>query len=115
MTVVPFLAHKFMADLNAAPARTGLLVYVHTARTRGLPSWLLDTPIVVLQYGRGLAIPTLDLEVDSVGIFATLAFQRTACAVEVPWEAVLAWGQHGRPSWLRRGVRIAASGAIEVA
>jgi stringent starvation protein B len=45
---------------------------------------------LVLQYGRNMPIPIIDLEVTEAGISATLSFSRVSHRTYVPWHAVYA-------------------------
>lgn len=47
-----------------------------------------DQALLVLRIGLEMPIPIPDLEIDEVGIRATLSFDRTPHAVFVPWESV---------------------------
>ena len=44
--------------------------------------------VTVLQYGNGLPIPIVDLNIDDAGIGATLSFGRVPSRTFVPWTAV---------------------------
>ena len=45
---------------------------------------------LVLQYGRNMPIPIIDLEVTEAGVTATLSFSRVSHRTYVPWHAVYA-------------------------
>jgi stringent starvation protein B len=45
---------------------------------------------LVLQYGRNMPIPIMDLEVTEAGVSATLSFSRVSHRTYVPWSAVYA-------------------------
>lgn len=53
-----------------------------------VPQKFRDQPLLVLRFGHEMPIPIPDLEIDDVGITATLSFDRTPHAVVVPWQAV---------------------------
>jgi hypothetical protein len=49
---------------------------------------LKDQGHLVLQYGYDLPIPIADLQVDELGVIATLSFARAPQRTVVPWSAV---------------------------
>jgi hypothetical protein len=51
-------------------------------------------PVVLLDYGYGLARPTDDLKLDDRGITATLIFDGVDHATFVPWGAIIAMQRH---------------------
>lgn len=60
------------------------------ARRAGVvvPAHLKGEGHLVLQYGRNLPIPIPDLQIDDIGVSATLSFARTPHRTVVPWSAV---------------------------
>ena len=82
--------------LKADVARALLVngtVFVHLdPRAPGVvvPPWYRDQAQLVLQVGLDMAVPIPDLRVSDEGLWATLSFNRTPYACEVPWEAVFA-------------------------
>src|SRR5689334_17257928 len=75
-------------------------VYVHLdPRIEGVavPKQFRKDHQLVLQIGLDMPVPIPDLRVDDVGIRATLSFQRTPFACEVPWSSVFALvGEDGK-------------------
>jgi len=53
-----------------------------------VPLKFLEQPLLVLRIGLEMPIPIPDLDIDDLGITATLSFDRTPHAVVVPWDAV---------------------------
>jgi stringent starvation protein B len=53
-----------------------------------VPPKFLAQPLLVLRIGLEMPIPIPDLEIDDLGITATLSFDRTPHPVVVPWHAV---------------------------
>jgi hypothetical protein len=66
--------------IHLDPRRTGVVV---PPRFRGQPR-------LILQVGRGMAVPIPDLVVDNGGISATLSFDRTPFWCSMPWSSVFA-------------------------
>ncbi len=101
-------------------------VFVHLdPRREGVvvPRRFSAQPQLVLQLGLALPIPIDDLKIDERGWSATLSFQRTPFACEVPWPAVYAIvGEDGRgmvwpdalPAELLAELRREVHGALEV-
>lgn len=75
-------------------------VYVHLdPRIDGVavPKQFRKDHQLVLQIGLDMPVPIPDLRVDDTGIRATLSFQRTPFACEVPWDSVFALvGEDGK-------------------
>lgn len=62
-----------------------------------VPRRYRDQPILVLRIGLEMPIPIPDLEINDVGITATLSFDRTPHAVIVPWQGVFGMvTEHGQ-------------------
>lgn len=62
-----------------------------------VPPWLRFQPQLVLQVGYAMPIPIRDLEVDDMGVYGSLSFDRTPHVCFVPWNSVFALvGDEGR-------------------
>ena len=66
--------------VNLDPRRPGVV----------LPPDRLTDKYLCLDYGRNLATPTTDVEVDGWGIRATLSFGRRLSTTFIPWSCVYA-------------------------
>lgn len=56
------------------------------------PAWEAGQEDMHLDYGLDMAVPIDDLEADTLGVSATLSFDRSPFMTIVPWEAVVAMG-----------------------
>lgn len=68
-------------------------VFVHLdPRVDGVavPPWFRNQPQLVLQVGLDMAVPIVDLKIDSEGVRGTLSFNRSPWFCSVPWAAVFA-------------------------
>lgn len=63
-----------------------------------LPEYLLqaDDPLVLLQFGFGLARPPENLDTDVPGLWATLSFSTQPFRIFIPWVSIVAMGVPGR-------------------
>jgi ClpX C4-type zinc finger len=75
-------------------------IYVHLDPRRAdvvVPPWFKKQPQLVLQVGRNMRVPILDLGLDQEGLTATLSFSRVPFFCIVPWPSVFAMvGEDGR-------------------
>ncbi len=83
----PSKKDAFLALLRAGWASLHL-----DARCAGVvvPAPFASQAHLVLQYGRNMPIPIIDLEVTDEGVSATLSFSRVPHRTYVPWSAVYA-------------------------
>jgi stringent starvation protein B len=83
----PSKKDAFLALLRAGWASLHL-----DARSPGVvvPAPFSSQAHLVLQYGRNMPIPIVDLEVTEAGVSATLSFSRVSHRTYVPWNAVYA-------------------------